>query len=106
MSRVLRPFGQGEDELAADCLDLADDVQGPAEELHVLDRQPEDLTLPEPAAGGEGRGEPVARRQRPEHVEVVVGRPGHGLAGEQTWGLDRRCPARVLGDPLAPSGSV
>jgi hypothetical protein len=54
----LASFWQGEDEPAADLLDLADDVEGPAEELHVIDREPEDLAQPESAARGERRGHP------------------------------------------------
>jgi hypothetical protein len=78
----LAPFRQGEHEAAPDDLDLAHDVQGPAEELHVVDRGSEDPALPQSAAGGDGRGDPVARRQRFAKTQYLLGRPGRDLAGE------------------------
>lgn len=38
------------------------------------------------------------------HRQDVLGRPGRDLAGEKTWGPDRRRPAGVLGDPLVIHG--
>jgi hypothetical protein len=69
----LAAFWQGEDELAADQLDLANDMQGAAEELNVVDREPEDFPLPEPTAGGDRRGDPISGRQRSVQVEYLSG---------------------------------
>jgi hypothetical protein len=79
-------------------------VQRPAEELDVIDREPEDLALPQPAPGGDGRGDPVPRRQRCVHIQHMLGRPGRDLAGDQARSLDRCRSARVLGDPLVVDG--
>jgi hypothetical protein len=47
----LATFRQGQDELAPDDLDRTHDVQSPAEELDVIDREPEGFALPQPAPG-------------------------------------------------------
>jgi hypothetical protein len=60
----LPPLGRREQLPAADELDLPADVHHAAQEVDVLDRQPEDLALPQAAAGRQGGHRPVAVGQR------------------------------------------
>lgn len=83
----LATFRQGQDELAPDDLDLTHDVQSPAEELEVIDREPEDFALPQPAPGGDGGGDPVPRRQRCVHIQHVLGGQGVTLRATRRGAL-------------------
>ena len=75
MSRSFPPLGRRRSS-AADDADLAADVHHPAQEVDVLDRQPERLALPQPEPGPEVGQRPVPGWQGLPHAPTWAA--GHG----------------------------
>jgi hypothetical protein len=89
-------FRRGEDELASDDLDLSADLKHSLIVEPVLWREPEDLTLSQPAATADRHHRPVTRVQRSLDSLHLVGIPRQDHVPRGRGPLDRLRLARVV----------